>query len=80
MFHVITHDDGTDAWLIEGDEVSTFGLNASAGCVPEESGTGANSYGKLRPGCYGPTLTFGHRPSGVGTAAPPGVPASFTSL
>jgi len=49
---VITHDDGTQAWLIEGQEVSTFGLNASAGRVPEEWGTGANSYDRVRPGCY----------------------------
>src|SRR5262245_50821981 len=49
---VVTHDDGTDAWLIEGQEVSTFGLNASAGRVPEEWGTGANRYDHVRPGCY----------------------------
>ena len=42
---VTRRDDGTDAWLIEGEEVSTFGLNASAGRVPQEWGTGGNTYG-----------------------------------
>ncbi len=49
---VIRRADGTEAWLIEGTEVSTFGLNASAGRVPEEWGTGANSYERVRSGCY----------------------------
>src|SRR5258706_8102547 len=30
---VIRRADGTDAWLVEGNEVSSFGLNAVAGRV-----------------------------------------------
>lgn len=52
---VTRRDDGTDAWLIEGEEVSTFGLNASAGRVPQEWGTGGNTYG------ISPTLGVGRR-------------------
>ena len=33
---LIHREDGTDAWLIEGNEVSSFGLNAVAGRVREE--------------------------------------------
>ena len=50
--HVIERADGTQAWLIEGQEVSTFGLNASAGRVPKEWGVGANSYDHVREGCF----------------------------
>jgi hypothetical protein len=49
---VITRDDGTQVWLIEGEEVSTFGLNASAGRLPQEWGLEPNSYGRVRPGCF----------------------------
>ena len=36
---VIHRANGTDAWQIEGNEVSSFGLNAVAGRIPEEWGT-----------------------------------------
>jgi len=49
---VVTRDDGTQAWLIEGEEVSTFGLNASAGRVPEEWGMGSSRYDQVRTGCF----------------------------
>ena len=32
---VIRRDDGTDAWLIEGREIASFGLNAVQGRPPE---------------------------------------------
>jgi len=35
---VIRRDDGTDAWLIEGKEITTFGLNAVQGRPPENWG------------------------------------------
>ena len=35
---VIRRADGTDAWLIEGEEIATFGLNAVQGRPPEELG------------------------------------------
>ena len=44
---VIRRDNGTDAWLIEGKEISTFGLNAVAG--RPRGGLGLGS-GQLRRG------------------------------
>ena len=41
---VIHRENGTDAWLVEGHEVSSFGLNAVAGRVREEWGND--------PGCF----------------------------
>ena len=35
---VVRRDDGSDAWLIEGQEIRTFGLNAVAG--PPQGGLG----------------------------------------
>ena len=35
---VIRRADGTDAWLIEGKEITTFGLNAVQGRPPEDWG------------------------------------------
>ena len=35
---VIRRDDGTDAWLIEGQEIASFGLNAVQGRPPRELG------------------------------------------
>jgi predicted TIM-barrel fold metal-dependent hydrolase len=49
---VITRGDGTQSWLIEGEMVSTFGLNASAGRVPTEWGLGESSYDIVRAGCF----------------------------
>ncbi|MGE3835495.1 MAG: amidohydrolase family protein [Acidimicrobiia bacterium] len=49
---VIRRDDGTDAWLIEGQEIATFGLNAVAGRVPEEWGYDPRSFDQVRPGTY----------------------------
>jgi predicted TIM-barrel fold metal-dependent hydrolase len=49
---VVDRSDGSQAWLIEGQEVSTFGLNASAGRVPEEWGLAPNTYDRVRAGCF----------------------------
>ena len=49
---VIRRADGTDAWLIEGREISTFGLNAVMGRVPEEWGNDPASFDQVRPGTY----------------------------
>ena len=49
---VIRRDDGTDAWLIEGKEIATFGLNAVQGRPPENWGRDPSSFDQVRPGCY----------------------------
>lgn len=49
---VIRRDDGTDAWLVEGQEIATFGLNAVAGRIPEEWGHDPASFDQVRPGTY----------------------------
>ena len=49
---VITRADGTDAWLIEGREVDSFGLNAVAGRVPEEWGMEPGNFGEVRKGTW----------------------------
>ena len=48
----IRRADGTDAWLIEGEEVATFGLNAVQGRPPENWGSDPGSFDEVRPGCY----------------------------
>jgi len=49
---VIRRKDGTDAWLIEGNEISTFGLNAVMGRVPDEWGYDPCTFDQVRPGTY----------------------------
>jgi predicted TIM-barrel fold metal-dependent hydrolase len=49
---VIRRDNGTDAWLIEGQQIATFGLNAVMGRVPEEWGYDPASFEQVRPGTY----------------------------
>ncbi|MET0628948.1 MAG: amidohydrolase family protein, partial [Acidimicrobiia bacterium] len=49
---VIRRDDGTDAWLIEGAELSTFGLNAVQGRPREDWGSDPANFDQVRPGCY----------------------------
>ena len=51
---VIRRDDGTDAWLIEGQEIATFGLNAVQGRPPRELGHRPR---QLRPGAAGYATT-----------------------
>jgi predicted TIM-barrel fold metal-dependent hydrolase len=41
---VLTDDDGSEYWLFEGERAAYMGLNAVAGCPPEEYG--------LNPTCY----------------------------
>ena len=47
---VIHRPNGTDAWLVEGNEVSSFGLNAVAGRVREEWGNDPGSFEEVRKG------------------------------
>ena len=49
---VIRRPNGTDAWLIEGHEVSSFGLNAVAGRVPEEWGNDPGCFEEVRKGTW----------------------------
>ena len=49
---VIRRADGSDAWLIEGKEVSTFGLNAVQGRPAENWGSDPASFDQVRPGTY----------------------------
>jgi predicted TIM-barrel fold metal-dependent hydrolase len=48
----ITRDDGTNAWVYEGQEIANVALNAVAGRPPEEYGMEPTSFSELRPGCY----------------------------
>jgi len=48
----ITRDDGTDAWLYEGQELTNVALNAVAGRPPEEYGIEPTSFAELRAGTY----------------------------
>jgi hypothetical protein len=49
---VIRRADGTDAWLVEGNEVSSFGLNAVAGRVSEEWGNEPGCFEEVRDGTW----------------------------
>ncbi|MDT3440857.1 amidohydrolase family protein [Pseudofrankia sp. BMG5.37] len=49
---VITRDDGTDAWVFEGQEATNVGLNAVAGRPPDEYGAEPTKFSEIRPGCF----------------------------
>jgi predicted TIM-barrel fold metal-dependent hydrolase len=49
---VRTDDDGTQYWEFEGERAPYIGLNAVAGCPPEEYGLSPSRYDQMRPGCY----------------------------
>ncbi len=49
---VIRRANGTDAWLIEGHEIGSFGLNAVMGRVPEEWGYDPGTFEQVREGTY----------------------------
>ena len=48
----VTRDDGTNAWVYEGQEIANVALNAVAGRPPEEYGMEPTSFAELRAGCY----------------------------
>ena len=48
----ITNEDGTNAWLYEGQVLPNVALNAVAGRPREEYGLEPTSFDQLRPGCY----------------------------
>ena len=49
---VVTKDDGTDAWVFEGQEATNVGLNAVAGRPPDEYGVEPTRFSEMRPGCW----------------------------
>jgi predicted TIM-barrel fold metal-dependent hydrolase len=48
----ITQDDGTNAWVYEGQVLTNVALNAVAGRPREEYGIEPTSFTELRAGCY----------------------------
>jgi predicted TIM-barrel fold metal-dependent hydrolase len=48
----VTRDDGTNAWVYEGQVLNNVALNAVAGRPREEYGIEPTSFEELRPGCY----------------------------
>src|SRR4051812_47262533 len=48
----VTRDDGTNAWVYEGQEIVNVALNAVAGRPQEEYGMEPTSLDQIRPGCY----------------------------
>jgi predicted TIM-barrel fold metal-dependent hydrolase len=51
---IVSGPDGGDLWTFEGDFAPNVGLNAVAGCPPEEYGLDPTQYAQMRPGCYDP--------------------------
>ncbi len=49
---VVHKDDGTDVWVYEGNEMPNIGLNAVAGCPPEEYGLEPTSFDEMRAGTW----------------------------
>jgi predicted TIM-barrel fold metal-dependent hydrolase len=49
---VLVHDDGCEYWKFEEQEAQYMGLNAVAGCPPEEYGLNPTRYDQMRPGCH----------------------------
>jgi hypothetical protein len=49
---LVTRDDGTNAWVYEGQESTNVALNAVAGRPPDEYGMEPTSFAQFRAGCY----------------------------
>ena len=49
---LVTRNDGTNAWVFEGQQIPNIGLNAVAGRPPEEYGMEPTSLSQLRKGCW----------------------------
>ncbi len=49
---VLEDDNGGQYWLYEGQRAQNMGLNAVAGCPPEEYGLSPTRYDQMRPGSY----------------------------
>jgi hypothetical protein len=49
---VLTDEDGSEYWLFEEERAAYMGLNAVAGCPPEEYGLNPTRYDQMRKGCW----------------------------
>ena len=49
---VLIDTDGSEYWQFEDERAAYMGLNAVAGCPPEEYGLNPTRYDQMRPGCY----------------------------
>jgi len=49
---IMEDDNGSQYWLFEGARAQNMGLNAVAGCPPEEYGLNPLRFDQMRPGCY----------------------------
>jgi predicted TIM-barrel fold metal-dependent hydrolase len=47
-----TREDGSNAWVFEGQEATNVGLNAVAGRPPDEYGLEPTRFEEMRPACY----------------------------
>lgn len=45
-------ENGIEFWEYEGERAMNMGLNAVAGCPPEEYGLSPTRFDQMRPGCY----------------------------
>ncbi|WP_261570547.1 amidohydrolase family protein [Frankia gtarii] len=50
--HIVKGPGGGDLWAFEDGFAPNVGLNAVAGCPPEEYGLDPTEYTQMRPGCY----------------------------
>ncbi len=49
---VLIDEQGNEYWQFEDERAMYMGLNAVAGCPPEEYGLNPTRYDQMRPGCY----------------------------
>ena len=49
---VVKTDDGGDVWEFEGERAPNVGLNAVAGCPPDEYNLDPTQFTQMRPGCF----------------------------
>ena len=49
---IVENDDGSQVWLYEDERAQNMGLNAVAGCPPDEYGLSPLRFDQMRPGCY----------------------------
>ncbi len=49
---VIAKEDGTEAWVFEGQQATNVGLNAVAGRPPDEYGLEPTRFEEIRSGCF----------------------------
>lgn len=49
---IVRTDEGGDIWEFEGTRAPNVGLNAVAGCPPDEYNLDPTEYTQMRPGCF----------------------------